>query len=111
MACFSGLTAAMVTTTLASACGSPTVNNVSRVAWRLAPLKLGGIIDHGGSLETQPMRALEILAIYVTPFLLIGTNAADPLRDETGILARCHAAVRTAMAGELELAGPLAGDL
>src|ERR1700694_719400 len=38
-------------------------------------------------------------------------NAADPLRNESGILARCHVAVRTATAGEQELAGPFASGL
>src|SRR5579859_2744147 len=38
-------------------------------------------------------------------------NAADPLRNESSILARCHVAVRTATAGEQELAGPFASGL
>jgi hypothetical protein len=36
-------------------------------------------------------------------------DASDPLRDETGILAGCHTALRAATAAEQELAGPLAG--
>src|SRR6267154_5820752 len=35
-------------------------------------------------------------------------DAPDPLGDEAGILAGCHIAVRTATAGEQELAGPFA---
>jgi hypothetical protein len=38
-------------------------------------------------------------------------DASDPLRDETGILAGCHTALRAATAGEQELAGPFAGSL
>src|SRR4051812_2512915 len=38
-------------------------------------------------------------------------DAADPLVDETGILAGCHTAFRTSMAGEQELARPFAGGL
>src|SRR6476619_4112919 len=36
-------------------------------------------------------------------------DAADPCGDKAGILACCHVAVRTATAGEQELAGPFAG--
>ena len=36
-------------------------------------------------------------------------DAADPCGDEAGILACCHVAVRTATAGEQELAGSFAG--
>jgi hypothetical protein len=36
-------------------------------------------------------------------------NAADPFGDEASILACCHVAVRTATAGEQELAGSFAG--
>jgi hypothetical protein len=39
----------------------------------------------------------------------VQSDAADPRGDEAGILARCHVAVRTATAGEQELAGPFAG--
>ena len=39
----------------------------------------------------------------------VQSNAADPLGDEAGILAGCHAAARPALAGKQELAGPLAG--
>src|SRR4029079_16179301 len=38
-------------------------------------------------------------------------DASDPFGDETGILASCHTSVRTAMAGEQELAGLFAGGL
>src|SRR5579859_3904368 len=41
----------------------------------------------------------------------VQSNAANPFGDETGILAGSHAPVSTAMAGEQELAGPLAGGL
>ncbi len=39
----------------------------------------------------------------------VQSDAADPCGDEAGILACCHVAVRTATAGEQELAGPFAG--
>jgi hypothetical protein len=39
----------------------------------------------------------------------VQSDAADPRGDEAGILACCHLAVRTATAGEQELAGPFAG--
>jgi hypothetical protein len=41
----------------------------------------------------------------------VQSNAADPLRDEAGILSGRHAAVGAAMAGEQELAGSLLGGL
>jgi hypothetical protein len=41
----------------------------------------------------------------------VQSYAADPLGEEAGILAGCHAAVRTAMASEQELADPFSGDL
>jgi hypothetical protein len=40
----------------------------------------------------------------------VQSNAAYPFGDETGILAGCHTAVRTA-AGEQELAGKFSGGL
>ena len=40
----------------------------------------------------------------------VQSHAADPLGDEAGILAGCHAAVRSAMAGEQKLAWPFVGD-
>jgi hypothetical protein len=36
-------------------------------------------------------------------------DAADPFGDKAGILACCYVAVRTATAGEQELAGSFAG--
>ena len=41
----------------------------------------------------------------------VQSNAADPLGDEAGILAGCHTAARSAMAGKQELARPFAGGL
>src|SRR3954470_2084802 len=38
-------------------------------------------------------------------------DASDPLRDETGILAGCHTALRGGTAGEQELARAFAGGL
>src|SRR3954469_1651710 len=38
-------------------------------------------------------------------------DAADPLGDEAGILASCHAARRSTVAGEQELSRPLASSL
>jgi hypothetical protein len=40
----------------------------------------------------------------------VQSNAADPLGDETGILASCYTAVRTATTCEQKLAGPLVGS-
>src|SRR5260370_6681944 len=39
----------------------------------------------------------------------VQSEAAETCGDEAGILACCHIAVRTATAGEQELAGPFAG--
>jgi hypothetical protein len=39
----------------------------------------------------------------------VQSDATDRRGDEAGILACCHVAVRTATAGEQELAGPFAG--
>ncbi|MGA2999597.1 hypothetical protein [Bradyrhizobium sp.] len=41
----------------------------------------------------------------------VQSNAADPLRDEAGILSGRHAAVGAAMAGEQGFAGSLVGGL
>ena len=59
-------------------------------------------IDQGGFCTSQRRRAKQPR---------VQSDACDPLRHEPGILARCHIAVRTATAGELEIAGPFAGDL
>src|SRR5579859_7547752 len=53
-------------------------------------------IDQGGFCAAKRMRPEQS---WVQP------DASDPLRHESGILARCHIAVRTATAGEQELAG------
>ena len=41
----------------------------------------------------------------------VETDAPDPLGDEPGILAGCHATGRAAMTGEQELAGSFAGGI
>ena len=58
-------------------------------------------IDQGGFCAAQGMRPEQ-------PWFQ--SHAADPLGDESGILAGCHTAVWTATIGEQELAGPFAGD-
>src|SRR3954454_10339174 len=59
-------------------------------------------IDEGCFGATQGMRPKQPR---------VETDAADPLGDEAGILASCHARGRAAMSGEQELAGSFAGDL
>lgn len=41
----------------------------------------------------------------------VQSNAADPLRDQMGILARYHTAAVITTAGEQELAGPFVSGL
>ena len=59
-------------------------------------------IDQGSFCAAQRMRPKQPR---------VESDAADPLGDEAGILAGCHAAVRPAMAGEQELAGSFASGL
>jgi len=59
-------------------------------------------IDQGGLSASQRMRPEQ-------PG--VQSDAADPLGDKAGILARCHVAVGTTTTGEQELAGLLVGSL
>ena len=59
-------------------------------------------IDQGSFRAAQGMRPKQPR---------VESDATDPLGDEAGILAGCHATGRAAIAGEQELAGPFAGGL
>jgi hypothetical protein len=56
-------------------------------------------IDQGSFCAAQGMRPKQPR---------VESDATDPLGDEASILAGCQAAVRSAIAGEQELAGPFA---
>jgi hypothetical protein len=59
------------------------------------------------SIDQRSFRAAEGMGTKQPRVL---PNTSDPLGDEAGILASGHAAISTAMTGEQELAGSLAGE-